>query len=155
MAEWLGSYVDLSGGIPFARTLKRVFCLIPTETLACLLQNIRGSIAASEGQIVAIDGKTLIGRRGYTREDRALHLLHAWYVENGVCLGQVAVDTKSNEITALPLLIEVLELRGAVVTTDALHTQKKEATLISNKKADYVLPVKKPKRPPRGDKASL
>lgn len=142
MAEWLGSYVDLSGGIPSARTLKRVFCLIPTETLACLLQNIRGSIVESEGKIVVIDGKTLRGSCGYAKEDRALHLLHAWSVEEGVCLGQVAVDTKSNEITALPHLIELLEVRGMVVTADALHTQKQAATLISSKGADYVLPVK-------------
>ena len=142
MADWLGSYVDLSGGIPSAKTLKRVFCLIPTDTLACLLQNIRTSIAASEGTIVAIDGKTLRGSRGYSKGDRVLHLLHAWSVEHGICLGQVAVDTKSNEITALPVLIELLELRGTVVTADALHTHKKTAALISSKGADYVLPVK-------------
>ena len=69
-------------------------------------------------------------------------MLHAWSSELGVCLGQVSVDEKSNEITAFPKLIEKLELKGAIVTTDALNTQKKTAAAIVQQKADYVLPVK-------------
>ena len=140
MVDWLSNYVDMSEGVPSAHTLKRVMSLIPTETLSQLLQNLSRSIAGSAGKTVAIDGKTLRGSR--KSNGQVLHLLHAWSVEQGVCLGQVAVHEKSNEITALPALIESLELRDAVVTVDALHTHKNAAALIRGKKADYVFPVK-------------
>jgi predicted transposase YbfD/YdcC len=140
MIDWIGKYVDVSAGIPSSRTLKRVMSLIPTNSLERLLEGLRSSIA--EGDIIAIDGKTLRGSRGWNEEDRPLHLLHAWSTELGVCLAQVSVDEKSNEITAFPKLLEKLELKGTVVTTDALNTQKKAAAGIINQKADYVLPVK-------------
>ena len=95
-----------------------------------------------EGDIIAIDGKTLRGSCGWNQEDRPLHLLHAWSTELGICLGQVSVDEKSNEITAFPKLIEKLELKATIVTTDALNTQKKAAAAIIKQKGDYVLPVK-------------
>ncbi len=140
MIDWIGKYVDVSAGIPSSRTLKRVMSLIPTGSLERLLGCLRSSL--TEGDIIAIDGKTLRGSRGWNEEDRPLHLLHAWSSELGVCLGQVSVDEKSNEITAFPKLIESLELAGAIVTTDALNTQKKAAAAIIGKKADYALPVK-------------
>lgn len=138
--DWIGKYVDVSSGIPSSRTLKRVMSLIPTSSLEHLLECLRSNIV--EGDIIAIDGKTLRGSRGWGEEDRPLHLLHAWSNEHGVCLAQVSVDEKSNEITAFPKLIERLELKGTIVTADALNTQKKAAAAIINKKADYVLPVK-------------
>lgn len=140
MIDWLCKYVDISAGIPSSRTLKRVMSLIPTSSLERLLECLKSSIA--EGDIIAIDGKTLRGSRGWNEEDRPLHLLHAWSTELGICLGQVSVDEKSNEITAFPKLIEKLELKGTIITTDALNTQKKAAAAIINQKADYILPVK-------------
>jgi predicted transposase YbfD/YdcC len=142
MADWIGKHVDISAGIPSSKTLKRVMSLIPTKSLDSLLQGIRSAIGDLAGDIVAIDGKTLRGSRGWNEDSRPLHLLHAWSTELGVCLGQVSVDEKSNEITAFPELIESLELKGTVVTTDALNTQKKGAKAIVSKGADYVLPVK-------------
>lgn len=140
MIDWISRYVDVSSGIPSSKTLKRVMSVIPTVTLEGLLASLGKSLA--EGDIVAIDGKTLRGSRGWNEDDRPLHLLHAWSVEQGICVGQVSVDEKSNEITAFPKLIEKLELRGTIVTTDALNTQKKAAAAIIGQKADYVLPVK-------------
>lgn len=141
MIDWLGKYVDVASGIPSSQTLKRVMSLIPTNSLERLLECLRTCLL--EGDIVAIDGKTLRGSRGWNEEDRPLHLLHAWSTEFGICLGQVSVDEKSNEITAFPRLIEKLELKGTIVTTDALNTQKKAAAAIIQQKADYALPVKK------------
>lgn len=142
MIDWISKYVDTSSGIPSNATFKRVMSLIPTKALESLLQGIRSVIGGLEGDIIAIDGKTLRGSRGWGEDARPLHLLHAWSVNEGVCLAQESVDKKSNEITALPKLIEFLELKGAIVTTDALNTQKKTAAAIIAKKADYILPVK-------------
>jgi len=140
MIDWLGKYIDISSGIPSSKTLKRVMSLIPTDSLGRLLNCLSSSLA--EGDIIAIDGKTLRGSRGWDEKDRPLHLLHAWSTEQGICLAQVSVDEKSNEITAFPKLIECLELKGTIVTTDALNTQKKAAVAIVNQKAGYVFPVK-------------
>jgi predicted transposase YbfD/YdcC len=116
--------------------------IIPTQSLAHLLQSLKIILEERKDDIIAVDGKTLRGSRGWNKEDRPLHLLHAWSTEHGICLGQVSVNEKSNEITAFPELIESLELNGTIITTDALNTQKKTASVIINKKADYVLPVK-------------
>lgn len=140
MIDWISNYVDVSSGIPSSRTLKRVMGLIPTSSLERLLNSLKSSLA--EGDVIAIDGKTVRGSRGWSEEDRPLHLLHAWSTQQGICLGQVSVDEKSNEITAFPKLIEKLELKGTVVTTDALNTQKKAAAAIIHQGADYALPVK-------------
>lgn len=142
MVDWIGKYVDTSSGIPSSQTLKRVMNLIPTASLSRLLESLKSVFMDFTGDVIAIDGKTLRGSRGWSKEDKPLHLLHAWSTEYGICLGQVSVDEKSNEITAFPELIESLELKGTIVTADALNTQKKAANLIINKKADYVLPVK-------------
>lgn len=142
MIDWIGKYVDVSNGVPSSKTLKRLMSLMPTESLNRLLENLRSVINESNGDIIAVDGKTLRGSRGWDEKDRPLHLLHAWSTEHGICLGQVSVDEKSNEITALPKLIESLDLKGTIVTTDALNTQKSTATAIINKGADYILPVK-------------
>lgn len=140
MEDWIRKYVDISSGIPSSKTLKRVMSLIPTDSLKRLLDCLRSNF--TEGDIIAIDGKTLRGSRGWSEEDRPLHLLHAWSTDLGICLAQVAVEEKSNEITAFPKLVERLELKGMIVTADALNTQKNNAAAIVNQKADYVLPVK-------------
>lgn len=142
MIDWISKYVDISSGIPSNKTLKRLMSLIPTESLNRLLEALKSEITDFKGDIIAIDGKTLRGSRGWDKKDRALHLLHAWSTGHGICLGQIAVDEKSNEITAFPELIESLELKGAIVTADALNTQKRSAEVIINQGADYILPVK-------------
>jgi predicted transposase YbfD/YdcC len=142
MINWIGKYVDISTGIPSKKTLKRVMSLIPTNTLTELLQSICANVKSLDGDIIAIDGKTLRGSKGWNKNDRPLHLLHAWSTEYGVCLGQISVDEKSNEITAFPELIASLELKGTIVTADALNTQKKAAEAVISKGADYILPVK-------------
>lgn len=113
MIDWISKYVDVSSGIPSSKTLKRVMSVIPTVSLERLIGSLRSNLA--EGDIIAIDGKTLRGSRGWNEEDRPLHLLHAWSVEQGICIGQVSVDEKSNEITAFPKLIERLQKNGQTV----------------------------------------
>lgn len=142
MIDWISKYVDTSNGIPSTQTMKRLMSLIPTESLKRLLENLRSTISDNGEDIIAIDGKTLRGSRRWNEKDRALHLLHAWSTEHRICIGQVSVDEKSNEITAIPELIESLELKGTIVTADALNTQKTTAAAIINKNADYILPVK-------------
>lgn len=137
--KWLGSYVDLSEGIPSKWTLERVISLIPTATLHPLFEQFREH--AKKVGTIAIDGKTLCGSRDWDK-NHPLHLLHAWSVEDGVCLGQVAVNEKSNEITAFPELISQLEIRGAIITADAIHTQKTSVKAVTDKKAHYAFPVK-------------
>lgn len=139
LTNWLSSYVDLSAGIPSRWTLERVVCLIPTEELHPLFKQFANDI--QNRGTVAIDGKTLRGSRDW-EQGSFLHLLHAWSVEEGICLGQVPIDEKSNEITAFPTLISQLELKGTVVTADALNTQKSSATAVIKGGADYIFPVK-------------
>lgn len=142
MGDWISTYVNTSAGIPSSKTLKRVMSLISTKSLKVLLDRIGPTVVELAGNTVAIDGKTLRGTRGLDQTNRPLHLLHAWCTELGVCLGQVSVDEKSNEITVFPELIESLELKGTIITTDALNTQKKNVQAIVSKGADYALPVK-------------
>ena len=139
LANWLSTYVDLSEGIPSKWTLERVTSLIPTEELQPLFKEFAD--LAKKRATIAIDGKALRGTKSWGKQN-PLHLLHAWSVEERICLGQVPIDEKSNEITALPLLVSPLELKGTVITADALHTQKKSVKIITEKQADYILPVK-------------
>jgi hypothetical protein len=131
-SKWLSCYVDLSEGIPSKWTLERVISLIPTTELQPLFAQFREH--AKEIGTVAIDGKTLRGSKGWGK-GHPLHLLHAWSVEDRMCLAQVPVDEKSNEITAFPILVSQLELKGAVVTADAIHTQKASIKAVVDKKA--------------------
>lgn len=138
-SKWLSNYVDLSGGIPSKWTLERVTSLIPTSQLQPLFTQFREH--AKKVGTIAIDGKTLCGTRGW-EQGHPLHLLHAWSVEEGICLAQVPVEEKSNEIPAFPILISQLEIQGTVITADAIHTQKTSVKAVVQQKADYVFPVK-------------
>lgn len=142
MMEWISKYVDTTNGIPSTFTIKRVMEIIPTITLSRLLESLRSLIHDLQGDVIAVDGKTLRGSRGWNEKDRPLHLLHAWSTQHRLCLGQVSVHEKSNEITAFPELINSLELKGAIITTDALNTQKTSVAAVIEQEADYVLPVK-------------
>lgn len=109
------------------------------QCLAKWLQSMLGSIA---GEIVPIDGKSLRGSYDRNQGVKALHLVTAWASEQRLVLGQVKVEDHSNEITAIPALLELLDITGAIVTIDAMETQPKIAKEIRYKKADYILSLK-------------
>jgi predicted transposase YbfD/YdcC len=142
-AAWLKTFLDLPHGIPSHDTFRRVFCLLdPSAFLQCFQRWID---ALSEGlgiKRIAIDGKVM--RRSFDRATgkAALHLVSAWATEQHLVLGQVAVDAKSNEITAIPKLLELLDVSGAIVTIDAMGCQKEIAAKIRAGGGDYVLSVK-------------
>jgi predicted transposase YbfD/YdcC len=140
---WFARYLDLSNGIPSDDTFARVLArLDPAAFEKCLLSWIQAVQEISDHRLIAIDGKTLRG--SYDRSDgrAAIHMVSAWASENKLSLGQVVVDEKSNEITAIPELLRVLEVTGAVVTIDAMGCQKEIAQLIREGGGDYVLAVK-------------
>jgi len=140
-SAWLKTFLDLPNGIPSHDTFGRVFALLDPELFARCFGNWTASICPSLNlQTISIDGKT--SRGSGRKEDKPLHLVSAWATEARLTLGQVAVADKSNEITAIPKLLEMLELKGAIVTIDAMGTQKNIAEKIVEKEADYVLPVK-------------
>jgi predicted transposase YbfD/YdcC len=141
--DWLSTFLALPNGIPSHDTFRRVFeRLDPDEFQRCFLRWVEALHEATERQVVAIDGKTL--RRSFDRAKgkSALHLVHAWATANHLLLGQVAVDEKSNEITAIPKLLKMLGLSGAIVTIDAMGCQKEIARTIRERKADYLLALK-------------
>jgi predicted transposase YbfD/YdcC len=138
-------FLDLPNGIASHDTFRRVFqAICPQALQTCLLGWLgeRRRAAGTEQEVIAIDGKTL--RRTFDRAKGlgALHLVSAWATANGLTLGQVAVDAKSNEITAIPELLELLDVRDCVVTIDAAGCQKEIAGKIREKGGDYVLALK-------------
>jgi predicted transposase YbfD/YdcC len=140
---WLSTFLDLPHGIPSHDTFRRLFeRLDPDEFQRGFLGWIEALHEATERQVIAIDGKTL--RRSFDRAKgtSALHMVHAWATANHLLLGQVAVDEKSNEITAIPRLLKMLSISGAIVTIDAMGCQKEIARTIRERKADYVLALK-------------
>jgi len=141
--DWLKTFLGLPNGIPSHDTFRRVFCLLdPAAFQECFQRWID---ALSEGlgiKRIAIDGKAL--RRSFDRAagKAALHLVSAWATEQHLVLGQVAVEEKSNEITAIPKLLELLDVAGALVSIDAMGCQKEIAAKIREGGGDYVLSVK-------------
>ena len=124
----------------FERLLRR---LEPAALSRCFVTLTQRLAEASQGRLIAIDGKTLRGSFDRAHRDLPIHLVHAWDRANGLMLGQIAVDEKSNEITAVPALLELLDVRGAVLSLDAMHCQTKTAKAIRQAQADYLLAVKK------------
>jgi predicted transposase YbfD/YdcC len=142
-AAWLHTFLALPHGIPSHDTFGRVFAALdPTAFETAFLGWVQALAAATAGQVVAIDGKTL--RRSHDRVNGKgpLHLVSAWASANHLVLGQVAVDEKSNEITAIPALLDALAVAGCIVTIDAMGCQKEIAAKILAREADYVLAVK-------------
>jgi predicted transposase YbfD/YdcC len=141
-------FLELPNGIPSHDTFRRVFqAVCPLTLQRCLIDWLQGlrqtaKAAAGVGEVVAIDGKTLRRTFDRARQLGALHLVSAWATANGITLGQVAVDAKSNEITAIPQLIDLLDLKDCIVTIDAMGCQKEIAAKIVAKDADYVLALK-------------
>ena len=141
--DWLRTFLTLPNGIPSHDTFRRVFeRLDPGEFQKCFLGWIEALHEATERQVIAIDGKTLRGTFDRAKGESALHLVHAWASANHLLLGQVAVDEKSNEITAIPKLLKMLSISGAIVTIDAMGCQKQIARTIRDRKADYLLALK-------------
>jgi predicted transposase YbfD/YdcC len=141
--RWLGQFLDLEHGIPSHDTIGRVFAGIDPEAFEeCFLTWVEAACEATDGEVIAIDGKTL--RRSHDRHagKAALHLVSAWATANGLALGQVRTAEKSNEITAIPELLEVLSLSGCIVTIDAMGCQQAIAEAITDQGADYVLALK-------------
>ena len=141
--EWLGEFLELPHGIPSHDTFDRVFGMLdPLGFEGCFTNWTRTLIENSEGLFVAVDGKTL--RRSFRRawSKTPVHLVSAFVSSNQLVLGQLATDAKSNEITAIPKLLAMLELTGATVTIDAMGCQREIAQQITGQKADYILAVK-------------
>jgi predicted transposase YbfD/YdcC len=138
---WLRQYLPYKNGVPSHDVLGKVFALInPFEFNKCFTQWINSLSTLTVGEVVAIDGKTLCGS---AKEDRsAFHLVSAYATKNRLCLAQQCVDEKSNEITAIPVLLDMLAIQSCVVTLDAMGCQQEIAQKILNKKADYILMVK-------------
>jgi predicted transposase YbfD/YdcC len=151
--DWLQTFLTLPGGVPSHDTFRRVFCLLdPLAFQKCFSQWMNAlmtrhgvipiPIDEPQQKVVAVDGKTQRGSARRTVGQSPLHIVSAWSVENHLALGQVATDAKSNEITAIPELLKLLDLKGAVVTIDAMGCQKDIATEITEQGGDYVLAVK-------------
>jgi predicted transposase YbfD/YdcC len=141
--EWLKRLGGFENGIPADDTLARVVsCLNPKQLQACFTNWMQAAQAGTQGQVVAVDGKTV--RRSFDRKNRksAIHMVSAFACHNGVVLGQRKTEEKSNEITAIPELLDLLELKGCIVTIDAMGCQEKIARKVVEKGADYVLAVK-------------
>lgn len=141
--EWLRRFLPFTNGVPSHDRIRVVMISLSPKGLQSCFANWISSVAgALPGEIIAIDGQTV--RRSYDRGDNrgAIHMVSAWAKANGVCLGQVKTDAKSNEITAIPQLLERLALRGCIVTLDAMGCQRDIAQAIQDKGADSVLAVK-------------
>ena len=142
-ADWLRRFLALPNGIPSHDTLGRVFRrLDPEQFQAGFLDWVRSVSRLTQGEVVAIDGKTLRGSGDRAAGRRPLHLVSAWATANRLTLGQVRTTAHSNEITAIPQLLQLLDLRGCLVTIDAMGCQKAIARQIVAGEADYLLAVK-------------
>jgi len=145
--KWLAQFLDLGNGIPSHDRFNAILGAIkPAEFEACLLSWITALHDITAGQIVAIDGKTLRRSFDAASSKSAIHMVSAWATANQISLGQVVVDEKSNEITAIPALLEMLEIKGCLVTIDAMGCQTAIANAILDAGADYVLAVKSNQR---------
>ena len=142
--EWLKKILELPNGIPSHDTIARVFSrLKPEQFQKCFLSWIQSISCFNQGEVIAVDGKTL--RHSYDRggDKKAIHMVSAWATSQRLVLGQVKVDKKSNEITAIPALLKVLELNGSIVTIDAMGCQRSIVKSIVEQGGDYVITLKK------------
>jgi predicted transposase YbfD/YdcC len=141
--QWLKGFLKLPHGIPSHDTFGRVFALLdPEQFQRCFREWIAAVEEKTEGEVVALDGKQLRRSHDRAKGKKAIYMVSAWATENGLVLGQRKVDEKSNEITAIPALLDTLELSGCIVTTDAMGCQRAIAEKVIENEADYVLVVK-------------
>lgn len=154
--DWLRGFLALPNGIPSHDTFGRVFARQdPARFEACFVAWARAAASLAGGEVVAIDGKAL--RRSHDRSAgvAAIHMVSAWAAANRLVLGQVKTDAKSNEITAIPVLLRLLALEGAIVTIDAMGCQTAIAAKVVERGADYVLALKENQGRLYGDVAAL
>ncbi len=141
--EWFASFLELENGIPSHDTFRRVFILLDNIELKSLfVEWIGAAISLRKGTLVNIDGKNLCGSKEPLRGKKALNVVSAWASEQSVVLGQVRCAEKSNEITAIPELLKILDLAGCIVTIDAMGCQTEIVKEIAEKGADYVISLK-------------
>lgn len=142
--EWFRKYISLTNGVPSHDTFERAFRWIEgKEFERCFILWMREVSREENGmRVIAIDGKTMCGSGDASTGRKPLHIVSAWTDVNNMVLGQVKTEEKSNEITAIPELLKLLDIKGAIVTIDAMGTQKEIARQIISQKADYVLSVK-------------
>jgi predicted transposase YbfD/YdcC len=144
--KWLSTFLQLPGGIPSHDTFGRVFSLLDPDAFErCFLSWMSALVELSGGRLIAVDGKSI--RRSFEHawdKSGMVHMVSAMLSQgdNRIVFGQAAVEDKSNEITAIPKLLELMDLRGAIVTIDAMGTQREIAKTIVDGKGDYILPVK-------------
>jgi predicted transposase YbfD/YdcC len=140
--EWFSTFLDLPYGIPSHDTIGRFFSMLsPTEFSKCFTAWTQ-DLATKISGVIAIDGKTLRKSFDSASEKNAIHMVSAWCNENGLVLGQIKIDDKSNEITAIPKLLDLLDIRGSTITIDAMGCQKEIAQKILDNEADYILALK-------------
>lgn len=140
--DWLTQHVELENGIPSHDTINRVISLLdPRQLEESFLNWVRNEAPLNQGDIISIDGKAIRGS-AQSNPHSFIHMVSAWSQTNGLSLGQIKVDEKSNEITAIPKLLEILDIEGSTITIDAMGCQKSIAKQIVKKKASYILAVK-------------
>ena len=140
--QWLRTFLKLPDGVPSHDTFGRVFAALDPEAFESCFRAWTSAVAGELAGVLAIDGKTV--RRSFDKASgkAAVHMVSAWGADNGVVFGQLATDAKSNEITAIPQLLRMLELKGLIVTIDAMGCQKQIAAQITAQNGEYVLGVK-------------
>jgi len=141
--EWLRQYLPYRNGIPSHDTIGRLFeKMDSSEFENNFIRWTQQVSQLTQGEVIAIDGKTVCGSHDYATQQRAIHLVSAFASANNICIGQVKTEEKSNEITAIPALLDLICIQGCLVTIDAMGCQKQIAARIIDQQADYVLALK-------------
>ena len=137
--EWLREFLELPNGVPDSDTFRRVFERLEPQALSqCLYDWL--ACNRKDGSVIAVDGKTICGSEN--DKHKAYHVVSAFVAENQLTLGEIATEEKSNEITAVPELLTMLEIKNSTITADAMSCQKEIVKTITEKKADYVIVLK-------------
>jgi predicted transposase YbfD/YdcC len=142
--KWLKKYIALANGVPSLSTIKRVFGILdPEEFSTCFIEWMNESLQLPDKDVVSVDGKTSKGSKDPSKDQKALHMVSALCHSHGLVIGQTKTDEKSNEITAIPALLDQLFIEGCIVTIDAMGLQKKIVKkIVTENKADYVINLK-------------
>lgn len=141
--RWLATVLELPNGIPSQDTFSRVFARIDPDAFErCFFEWTTSLASTSDGRLIAVDGKSLRGSYSHHWDEKMAHLVSAWCDQNQLVLGQLAADARSNEFTAIPRLLGLLDLKKAVVTIDAMGCQREIAAQVVRQEGDYILAVK-------------